>query len=82
MIPLRIYSIPKKMKLMSIYKKYSGGIRGGAQVSPSSMPNYLFTAKNIFFLGMAQCILMYLTPGVTREKIHVGVNSLTKLYKI
>ena len=81
MIPLRIYSIPKK-KLMSIYKKYSGGIRGGALVSPSSMPNYLFTAKNIFFLGMAQCILMYLTPGVTREKIHVGVNSLTKLYKI
>ena len=81
---MRTYSTQiTKMTTKRLYsKKYSGGIRGGALVSPSSMPNYLFTAKNIFFLDMAQCILICLAPGVTRDKIHVGVNTLSKLYKI
>jgi len=80
---MRTYSTQiTKMAIQLKYKKYSGGNRGGALVSPSSMPNYLFTAKNIFFLDMAQCILICLAPGVTRDKIHFGVNTLSKLYKI
>jgi len=49
---------------------------------PHTDNNYLLTVKNIFFQVMAQCILICLAPGVTRDKIHVGVNTLTKLYKL
>ena len=38
--------------------------------------------KNIFYFNMAQCILMCLAPGVTREKIHVGVNTLSNSINI
>jgi|ETNvirenome_6_85_1030632.scaffolds.fasta_scaffold16349_5 hypothetical protein len=47
------------------------------------MPNnYLLTVKNIFFRNMAQCTLIYLTPGVTRDKIHFGVNTLSRVYNL
>jgi len=61
---------------------YSANIKIKNKIKINPANNYLFTVKNIFFGHMAQCILICLAPGVTREKIHVGVNSLTKLYKI
>ena len=74
------------MKMVELYryKIYSGGISGKAQVAPTIAQhnNYLFTVKNIFFRHMAQCILMYLAPGATREKIHVGVNTLSRVYNL
>ena len=61
---------------------YSANIKIKNKMLINPANNYLFTVKNIFFGHMAQCILICLAPGVTREKIYVGVNTLTKLYKI
>jgi len=49
---------------------------------PHTDNNYLLTVKNIFIRGMAQCILMYLSPGVARKKIRVCVNTLSRVYKL
>ena len=62
-------------------KIYSGGKGARVQVTRSSAELFVHL-KNIFFTGMAQCILMCLAPGVTREKMHVGVNTLSNSINI
>ena len=67
-----------KFRLMEFFTNIKNKIK--IKINPAN--NYLFTVKNIFFRHMAQCILICLAPGVTRDKIHFGVNTLSKLYKI
>ena len=69
------------MAIQLKYKIYSGGKGDKGRKAPP-VPIYLFTIKNIFLSDMAQCILMCLAPGVTREKIHVGVNTLSNSINI
>lgn len=73
---------PQYIKIKFRPMAYSANIKINNKIKLNPANNYLFTVKNIFFRTMAQCILICLAPGVTRDKIHVGVNTLSKLYKI
>ena len=71
-----------KMTKKALYSKiYSGGKGARVQVTRSSAELFVHL-KIIFFGRLAQCILMCLAPGVTREKIRVGVNTLSNSINI
>ena len=70
------------MTMQLKYKRYSGAERVRVPVTPSLLPNYLFTCTMCFF-RMALSARPYRWHKKTvRGIIHVGVNTLSRVYNM